>query len=156
MLLMSQGRLDESVELIEQILALNPKRAVAHQLLGRVHVLRGQAQAALEELDREPDEFWKRYGINLALFAAGRQDEADAILQQLIDGVEGESAYFQVAESMAFRGRLDEAFDWLELAYEHRDNGIVEMMTSPFLRPLHTDARWPALLDKLGLRVSTG
>ena len=156
MLLMSQGRLDESVELIEQILALNPKRAVAHQLLGRVHVLRGQAQAALEELDREPDEFWKRYGINLALFAAGRQDEAGAILQQLIDGVEGESAYFQVAESMAFRGRLDEAFDWLELAYEHRDNGIVEMMTSPFLRPLHTDARWPALLDKLGLRVSTG
>jgi hypothetical protein len=57
---------------------------------------------------------------------------------------------------MAFRGRLDEAFEWLELAYEHRDNGIVEMMTSPFLRPLHADIRWPALLDKLGLRQSSG
>ena len=85
-----------------------------------------------------------------------RQDEADAILQQLIDGVEGDSAYFQVAESMAFRDRLDEAFEWLELAYEHRDNGIVEMMTSPFLKPLHADDRWPALLEKLGLRQSAG
>jgi len=155
MLLMSRGRLDEAVGIIEQILALNPRRAVAHQLLGRVHILRGQAKAALEELDKEPDEFWRRYGMNLALVAADRQDEADAILQQLIEGVEGDSEYFQVAESMAFRGRLDEAFEWLELAYEHRDNGIAEMMTSPFLRPLHTDARWPALLDKLGLRQST-
>jgi hypothetical protein len=57
---------------------------------------------------------------------------------------------------MAFRGRVDEAFEWLELAYEQRDNGITEMMTSPFLRPLHPDARWPAFLDKLGLRPSAG
>jgi TolB-like protein/Flp pilus assembly protein TadD len=156
MLLMSQGRLDEAVEIIEQILALNPRRAVAHQLLGRIHILRGQAKAALEELDKEPDEFWRRYGMNLALVTADRQDEADAILQQLIDGVEGDAAYFQVAESMAFRGRHDEAFEWLEMAHEQRDTGITEMMTSPFLRPLHTDARWPALLDKLGLRQSTG
>ena len=156
MLLISLGRLDEAVEIVGEILALNPRRAVAHQLLGRIHILRGQAKAALEEMGREPAEFWKRYGMNLALFASGRHEEADAVLQELIDGVDGASAYFQVAESMAFRGRHDEAFEWLEMAHEHRDNGITEMMTSPFLRPLHADARWPAFLDKLGLRQSTG
>jgi len=156
MLLISLGRMDEAVEIIRQILALNPRRAVAHQLLGRIHVLRGEAEAALEEMEKEPTDFWRRYGMNLALYASGRQDEADAVLQELIDGVDGESAYFQVAESMAFRGRLDEAFEWLELAYEKRDNGIGEMMTSPFLRPLHADARWPAFLDRLGLRPSAG
>jgi TolB-like protein/predicted Zn-dependent protease len=156
MLLISLGRLDEAVDIVGQILALNPRRAVAHQLLGRVHLLRGEAKPALEEMKKEPADFWRCYGMNLALFASGRQDEADAILQELIDGVDGDSAYFQLAESMAFRGRHDEAFEWLELAYEQRDNGITEMMTSPFLRPLHGDARWPAFLDKLGLRPSAG
>jgi adenylate cyclase len=156
MLLISLGRLDEAVDIVGEILALNPRRAVAHQLLGRVHILRGEAKAALEEMEKEPAEFWRRYGTNLALFAMGSHERADAVLQELIDGVDGDAAYFQVAESMAFRGRHDEAFEWLEMAHEHRDNGITEMMTSPFLRPLHADARWPAFLDKLGLGHSTG
>ena len=156
MLLISRDKLDEAIDILGQVLTLNPKRAVAHQLLGRIHLMRSEPQAALEEMEKEPAGFWRQYGINLALFAAGRQEEAGAMLQKLIDAVDENMAFFQIAESLAFRHRQDEAFQWLERAYEQRDNGLTELMTSPFLRPLHTDARWPALLEMVGLSQSPG
>jgi len=156
MVLVSRDRLDEAIDILGHVLTLNPKRAVAHQLLGRIHLLRGESQTALEEMEKEPAAFWRRYGMNLALFAAGRQEDANALLQELIDGIDETMAFFQIAESLAFRHREDEAFEWLEKAYEHRDDGLMEMMTSPFLRPLHTDARWRALLEMMGLSQSPG
>jgi adenylate cyclase len=152
LVLCAQDRLDEAEELLLQVLALNPKRAVAHQILGRILLMRGDPEAALEEMRKEPAEFWKNYGMNLALFAAGRQDEADSMLQDLIAHVDDNMAFFQIAESMAVRGRADEAFDWLERAYEQRDNGITQTITSTELRSLHDDPRWPLFLQRIGLK----
>ena len=51
----------------------------------------------------------------------------------------------------AFRGEIDNAFDWLEQAYENRDSGIIEMLMDPLLTNLHDDPRWEPFLDKMGL-----
>jgi TolB-like protein/Tfp pilus assembly protein PilF len=155
LVLWARDRSDEAEELLRQVLELNPKRAVAHQILCRIYLSRGDTEAALGEIDQEPSEFWKSYGMNLALFAAGRQEEADAVLQGLIDAIDDNIAYFQIAESMAFRGRINEAFEWLESGYRKRDNGLTHIMTSVELRPLHADPRWPAFLEKTVLRPST-
>ena len=51
------------------------------------------------------------------------------------------------------RKEVDQAFEWLEKAYEKRDSGVTHTMVNPRLRPLHGDPRWKALLSKIGFAV---
>jgi hypothetical protein len=51
----------------------------------------------------------------------------------------------------AWRGRKDQAFQWLERAYAQRDGGLSEIKLDPLLRSLHTDARYQAMLVKMKL-----
>ena len=61
------------------------------------------------------------------------------------------SPAFQIAEVHASRGEADAAFAWLARALAQRDGGLLGMGSSPALRPLHGDARWAALLVRVGL-----
>jgi hypothetical protein len=41
---------------------------------------------------------------------------------------------------------------WLDKAYEERCDFLVYLPTDPMADPLRTDARFPALLERLGLK----
>ena len=56
---------------------------------------------------------------------------------------------YQIAEVYAFRGEIDNAFEWLDKSYENRDSGMVLMMLDPVLVNLHDDPRWEPFLDKM-------
>jgi hypothetical protein len=49
------------------------------------------------------------------------------------------------------RDDKDEAFKWLDRAYDNRDSGITLMRADPMLRNLRGDPRFTALLRKLKL-----
>jgi hypothetical protein len=49
------------------------------------------------------------------------------------------------------RGETDRAFEWLERAFTQRDSGLTFLKPAPFLRSLHTDPRWAALVARMGL-----
>jgi hypothetical protein len=43
----------------------------------------------------------------------------------------------------AYRGEIDEAFHWLQNPDSNRPEDIEPLLyASPFLKPLHQDARW--------------
>ena len=52
---------------------------------------------------------------------------------------------------MRWRGEDDKAFEWLDIAYAQNDGGIGLIKTDPVLKPLRTDARFAAMVKKLGL-----
>ena len=54
------------------------------------------------------------------------------------------------ARANAYRGDVDQAFDWLERAYAQRNAGLCQMKREPFLRNLHGDPRWQLFLKKMG------
>ena len=110
------GRLDEAEAALRKALDLDPEYPGAHHLLGRVHLARSNPAAALQEMEREKEPGWRRYGLALAYHALGRKKEADAALAELLEKDEEDWA-FQIAEVYAFRGEVDEAFAWLERAY---------------------------------------
>ena len=51
----------------------------------------------------------------------------------------------------AYRGEIDQAFDWLDRAYDNRDNGLPNAGVTPLLVNLHDNPRWVPFLDKMGL-----
>jgi adenylate cyclase len=60
-------------------------------------------------------------------------------------------AAYQIAETYAWRGEIDRAFDWLERAYVRRDPGLSNTATDPWFPPLHGDPRWLPFVQKMGL-----
>jgi hypothetical protein len=56
-----------------------------------------------------------------------------------------------IAVIYAQAGHRDEAFKWLERAYENRDSAVAWVKTSCYLEGLHDDPRWPVFLHKMGL-----
>ena len=49
-------------------------------------------------------------------------------------------------------GERDQAFRWLDQAYNERSDYLVYLRSEPWVDPLRKDPRFPALFKKLGLR----
>jgi adenylate cyclase len=101
-------------------------------------------------VSREPEGASRLWGLAIVEWARANRGEAELRLKELIDKHAGDSAY-QIAEVFAAHGQLDDAFAWLERAYEQRDAGLGGLVISPRLRALHGDPRWNAFLSKMGL-----
>jgi eukaryotic-like serine/threonine-protein kinase len=142
------GRLDEAEAALRKTLELDPGYPSAHMWLGRIHLTRSNAQAALAEMERETDPVYRQWGLAVTYHALGRKKEADAVLAQLIkENADGSPS--QIGDIYAFRGETDRAFKWFERAYERRDSGLVYLRAEP--PSVRADPRYAALLKKMGL-----
>ena len=54
-------------------------------------------------------------------------------------------------EVYSFRNEKDKAFEWLESAYNQRDDGLTDIKGDPLLRNIVKDSRYTTLLRKLKL-----
>ena len=64
-----------------------------------------------------------------------------------------ERGAYQIAQVYAFRNQSDEAFVWLDRAYNLRDGEMSIIKVDPFLKSLHADPRFAAFLKKLDLPI---
>lgn len=144
------GRLEEAGSAFRKALELNPNFPRAHAFLGRVYLLQSHPEAALKEMEQEPNYFFRPYGLALAYWALDRKKDADAILQQLNQDFAKVGA-FQLAEVYAFRADPDQAFHWLEEAYKQRDTGLTHVKGDPMLKNLEHDPRYAAFLKKMNV-----
>ena len=88
--------------------------------------------------------------------AAGRQQDAEDLVRELHGQREqGYVSPLSLAEVSAALGNVDEAFGWLEQALAERTPFLVGLGVSPAYDSLRTDARYPALLKRLGLEGVT-
>jgi tetratricopeptide (TPR) repeat protein len=146
------GQLDEAAADFKKALELNPDVVAAHMVLSQIYVMLGRPQDALPEIELVRYDFARTFLYAIAYHGLGRQRESDAALSELIAKYHAGSAY-QIAEIYAFRNQSDEAFEWLDRAYEQRDSGLIETKVEPLLKSLHSDPRFAAFLKKLNLRT---
>lgn len=144
------GQLTDAEQTQRELVELAPDYGSAQLTLGQVLLAQGRPQEALEAIQREADETWRRSGLPLVYHALGMRKESDAALAELKAQQAAESA-FQIAEAHAFRGEIDPAFEWLERAYVQRDAGLADIKGDPLLRNLEGDARYVAFLQKMQL-----
>jgi len=145
----SAGRLNEALAEFRTVLKLSPGFGSEHYFLGEVLLLKGDAKAALAEIQQEPVESYRLLGLSMACHALGRKAESDAALDELIRKHEQTMA-FNIAYALAWRGEADRAFEWLDKAVKYRDLGLGSIAHYPMLESLHSDPRWLPLLRRLG------
>lgn len=81
-----------------------------------------------------------------------RKDEAKKVLDDLLKLSKKEHvSSFYVALVYTYLGQKDQAFEWLEKAYEERDVYLTQLKVYPLLDSLRSDPRYKALLKKMNL-----
>ena len=109
-----------------------------------------EAAAKSDAIGNEYGDVAKNMNVGFTHYAVGREEEALAARQWMIDNLAGPFGY-QIAEMYAVHGDIDEAFEWLESSYDFHDGGMTYLLVDHFLEPLHDDPRWRPLLEKMNL-----
>ncbi len=145
------GRLPEAEAAFRRILQISPTFVSAHFELGRVLLARGQLSDALKEMERESPEpeSGRTAGLSMVYYALGRRKDSDAALRRL-EAESGDDWPFGMAETYAFRGEADKAFQWLERAYTHKDE-LEFIKGDPMFEKINRDPRYKAFLKKMNL-----
>jgi len=145
-----EGKLDEAEASARKAAELQPTAASSHRWQVMIAILRGDGEAALREAQLEPDASYRHFELALAYYARGDRLAADAALTELI-AQDRNVATYQIAQVYARRGETEKAFEWLQIAFDNHDTGMLSLLIDPLMRGLHHDARYKGLLAKIGL-----
>ena len=148
-----EGKLDEADAVARKAAELQPTAASSRRWQVLVAIQRGDKQTALREAQLEPDESYRRFEIALAQYAHGDRIAADAALADLIANNQGVD--YQIAQIYAVRGEKEKAFEWLQIAFDNHDTGMLGLLVDPLLNNLRDDPRYKTLLAKLGLPAAS-
>ena len=149
---LNSGLLDDADNALDRAFKLNPRAGLLPAVLGTLRLEQRRPDEALAAFQREGIEALRLAGVAMAQHALGRRAESEATLKQLIDAC-AEDGALQIAETFAYCGDADRAFEWLERAYLQRDSGLPQMQSWPLLRNLRGDMRWEPFLQKMGLHA---
>jgi TolB-like protein/DNA-binding winged helix-turn-helix (wHTH) protein len=143
------GQLDEAAADEKKALELSPDVWPGPIVLSKTYVMLGRPHDALPQIELIRYEPERAYLHAIAYHALGREKESDSALSGLIAKYPGNT--YTIADVYAYRNQSDEAFRWLERAYAQHDSGLIQTKVDPFLKNLHKDPRFAAVLKKLNL-----
>jgi TolB-like protein/class 3 adenylate cyclase len=143
------GQFDAAIATFRSVMSLSPGRGAAHFNICVAMLLKGDAPAALAEIEQEKREAWRLLGLPMVYHALGRKTDSDAALATLIAKFEKDAPY-NIAYVYAFRGEADKAFEWLDRAVQYKDPGLSEIVAENLFDNIHSDPRWLVFLRKIG------
>jgi TolB-like protein/Tfp pilus assembly protein PilF len=150
-------RFSDSIGPNQQALSIDPRYAIAIINIGRANEqmrMYSQAQQYYQSiLAFAPHEPALLALLGHLYAVTGRQAAAREIISQLqqISGSQYVPSLY-VALIYIGLGEKDQAFAWLDKAYEERCDFLVYLPTDPMADPLRSDPRFVALLGRLGLK----
>jgi serine/threonine-protein kinase len=157
--LIPAGLYDQAVEQCRKTLEMDPNFPAAHWHLGTAYLRKGTYNEAFAEIQKAIDlsggnaVLVSRLGVAYAL--AGRRDDAVKIVNQLHTRSKREyvptSAFVYIYAAL---GDQDQAFAWLEKAYQERSDAILGLRNpnpAPGFDSLRSDPRYQELLRRAGL-----
>jgi len=138
------------------LLQMEPNNIAGHLDLGVIHLSQGENEQALAEFQKTMELSGNdpRFLVEIAWAKArsGKQDEASNIRDQLLALPHNRRlSSLQMADLEAVLGNKEQAFQWLEKAFQARQRGILQLRCRPALASLHSDPRFSGLLQRIGL-----
>ena len=156
------GRNDEAIAQCSKILGLDPSSFPARRYLGLAYEQKRMYPQAIAEFQKGVKLSGSPLMLALlghAYAASGKTAAARQVLSDLHDlGESSEAASrryvspYTVAAIYTGLGEKDQAFKWLERAYEERDVWLMNLKVDPVFAKLRSDKRFQDLLTRAGLR----
>jgi serine/threonine protein kinase/Flp pilus assembly protein TadD len=149
---------DQSLEQFRKTLDLDPNFALAHLWLGQVYEQRRMYETAISEFQKGISlsgggSTYALARLGHAYAVAGRRVEAQMVLNQLNDlSKQKYVSPYDIAVIYAGMGEKNQAFAWLERAYDERSVWMTHLKVDPSLDPLRSDLRFTELLKKIRLQ----
>src|SRR6266404_5664915 len=144
---------DQAVERATRMTELDPHHPSLVRML--IHIDAGSSlyERAISEADKlSPlDKEKQNPYLAAAYVAVGRRASAEALLQHLLSKAGPTGGNFSVAIVYAALGDKERALDWLEKAYQARDNQMIHIKVDSTLDGLRDESRYIALLRRVGL-----
>jgi len=137
------------LEFLQSLELRSPGHIGIHYMIGTALVLKGEAQAALENMQREFFDVFRLIGLPMAYHALGDVRASDASLAELIEKHQQDAAY-NIAHVLAYRNEADRAFEWLNKAVAYGDPGLIEIVGNPLFGNIQGDPRWLPFLESIG------
>jgi len=154
----SAGKFDEAIAICSKLANDNPTFAIAHDCLAQAYWGKRMYPQMIEE--------WKTCGQLSGYqgdvdFAAALEEGfrtsgwkgalTKAIEFHLAQRKAGYFSAFKMAELYADLGDKEQAFHWLNQAYQEHDWLLITLNTNPVIGPLRSDPRFAELVSKVGL-----
>lgn len=151
-----EHRYDEAIDLYRKAHNLDPDAVPVPFLIGQAYERHGQYEQAISECQKalasSPNNSAILSALGYAYARAGRTSEAQAILNKFEEARKGRYVSpFLIALLCTGLDKKDEAFEWLNKAYDERDPQLIWVKLEPELEPLHSDPRFASLLQRMGI-----
>jgi TolB-like protein/Tfp pilus assembly protein PilF len=147
----SQGRFEEAEAAVRKAAEFSTSQSGLHGTLGLIHLRTGGDPAAvLAEINRETDEEVREYSLAYSYAFLGRRAEADTALARY-EKTHAVDQPYSMAILHAIRREPDQAFEWLDRAYQQHDQFLTGVKYSLSLENLKPDPRYKAILRKMNL-----
>ncbi|HEY7543790.1 MAG TPA: winged helix-turn-helix domain-containing protein, partial [Blastocatellia bacterium] len=142
-------RYDEAIEQIKRTLEIEPRFGSALACLERAYTLKGEHREALEVLSRESGQ------TSADIKSGDPQREVKAIYRARLDRrleamKKTRRSSYDLAVLYAAVDERDQAFEWIERAFEERDPMLVSIRSDPAVDVLRADPRFDRLLKRMG------
>jgi hypothetical protein len=144
--------LDEAIASFRTVLSLAPTAVYTYEPIGEMLIQKGDAKAALAEIQQEPDEKYRLVGFSMAYHALDQHAESETALAELIKKYEKTMA-FHIAAVQAFRQDANRAFEWLNKAVQNHDPMLGATAAYPMLANIRADPRWLPFLRRIGMAL---
>jgi TolB-like protein/Tfp pilus assembly protein PilF len=148
------NQVDKAMEQLRKTLELDPNYAWAHLTLAGMYRRKSKFNEAVQEsqkaLSLSAGDPPYLAGVAQTLAAAGRKAEAEKVLGDLEELSKRKyvraSDFAMICASL---GRTDQAFQWLDKAYQERELQLVSLKVSKVFDPLRSDPRFQDLLRRM-------
>jgi tetratricopeptide (TPR) repeat protein len=144
------------MEQFRRVIAIDPNHYQANYSLALTYVANNKFDEAIKAAERAVDVSARAPAalgvLGLAYGVAGRKREANQILSELLQ-LQKQRYVTPMAISFVYigLGKKDQAFAWLEKAYQERSNHIAFFKVNPTVDPLRSDPRFADFLRRIGL-----
>src|SRR6059058_2640520 len=146
-------RYDDAMVQVRKTLELDPTSTLAHNLLGRCLLGKGDTAGAIAEFQRSKivvTGAWYQGLLGYAYAISGDRAKAEQMLREL-----EAQAKHQYVNSSAFAaiylglGEKEKALDWLDKAYENRESACWLLKVDPIYDSVRNEPRFQALVKKV-------
>jgi DNA-binding winged helix-turn-helix (wHTH) protein/TolB-like protein/Tfp pilus assembly protein PilF len=148
------GRYDEAIAHCKTLIEVDPNFFPAHRYLGLAYEQKGMYKEAIAEFRKGVELSGSPLMLALlghALAVSGNRVEAERVLRELEQQKQRYVSPYTVAAIYAGLAEKDEAFKWLEKAYQERDIWLINLKVDPVFTPLRPDKRFAEMLGRIRL-----